>query len=124
MTTGAGREAKEGEAMTRTILLTLAALMATPAAAQTYGTEDGGCEQAAGNPVNETSVYFDGATLGGLDWTCELTPAAGDAYVGLCTDEGSSDPPTQVTFTIIAEGDAVSITSDADDQVFTLSRCK
>ena len=94
------------------------------AAAQTFGTADGGCEQAAGSPVNDTSVYFDGTTLGGLDWTCELTPAAGDAYVGLCTAEGSSDPPTQVTFTIIAEGDTVTISSDADDQVYTLKRCE
>ena len=50
----------------RTILLTIAALMAAPAAAQTYGTAHGGCELGAGNPVNETSVYFDGTSL--ADW--------------------------------------------------------
>jgi hypothetical protein len=108
----------------RTIVFVIAAMMAAPAAAQTYGTANGGCELAAGNPVNDTSVYFDGIRLGGLGWTCELTPAAGDAYVGHCTDEGSNDPATQVTFTITAEGDTVSIASNADYQVLTLQRCE
>jgi hypothetical protein len=108
--------------MNRIVLLTAAALMATPAAAQTYGSADGGCEQAAGTPANDEAVYLDALTLGGQDWSCELTPAAGDAYVGLCTGEGG-DPATRVTFTIVTKDDAVTVSSNADDRVFTLERC-
>ena len=64
-------------------------LSASSAVAQTYGTDDGGCDlYSTGAKVGESAVYFDGMRLSALNWECELTPAAGDAYVGLCTGEG------------------------------------
>ena len=97
------------------------AALVSSVVAQTYGTADGGCERAAGNPINDTDAYFDGTHFAGQGWICELTPAAGHAYVGLCADEG--DPsPMRVTFMITIEGDTVTIA--ADDQVLTLKRCE
>ena len=98
-------------------------LSGSSAFAQTYGTDDGGCDlYSTGAKVGESAVHFDGMRLSALNWECELTPAAGDAYVGLCTGE-DGEPPMQVTFTITSEGDTVTVSSDADDQVYALKRC-
>ena len=120
------RQHTKGQTMTRFMAavaaLGLSCAAVSDATAQTYGTPDGGCEQAAGYPVNDAAIYFDGATIGGQGWSCQLTPA-GDAYVGLCQDE-SGDAPVQVTFTIVSDSNTVTITSDADDEVYTLRRCR
>ena len=56
----------------------LSCIVVSGAIAQTYGTSDGVCERASGNPVNDTDAYFDGSHFGGQDWGCDLTPTDGD----------------------------------------------
>ena len=84
--------------MTRLILLTVAALVASPAPAQIYGTSDGGCERAAGNPINDLDAYFDGKTLAGQDCGAMLlllgrTPTTALATVTLVATATTSRSP-------------------------------
>jgi len=104
------------------ILFSVALLPASYAASQTYGTPNGGCERAAGNPVNDADAYFDGSHFGGQDWGCDLTPAGGDDFVGLCTIDGD-DQGAQVMFTVTHEGDTVAIIADGDVDPLILLRC-
>ena len=108
--------------MTRLILLTVAALVASPAPAQIYGTSDGGCERAAGNPINDLDAYFDGKTLAGQDW-CDLTPAGPNAYHGTCDSDVGGDS-NNVAFTVVPEGDKLTILAVGNDHALVMQRCK
>lgn len=109
-------------AMARIILFIVAATLGSPVLAQTYGTLAGGCDRAAGTASGEDAVYFDGQIIAGEGWTCTLLPAAGETYIGQCEREGSAGR-MPASFTVTQDGEAISISSDADKRIFVMRPC-
>ncbi len=108
--------------MARTILFIVSAILGSPVLAQTYGTVAGGCERATGDASGEDAVYFDGQMIAGEGWTCTLLPAAGETFIGQCERKGSAGR-MPASFTVTQDGEAITISSDADRRIFVMRPC-
>ncbi|MCP4386298.1 MAG: hypothetical protein GY798_33635 [Hyphomicrobiales bacterium] len=74
---------------TRSTVFAVASLATSVAGAATYGTADGGCNLRSGDgPISDLSLLYDGASLEGYGWGCDLAPATDNQLAGECVAEG------------------------------------